>query len=429
MAKTSLSVKGTGKNPASIYLRFWESKSIDLEVRTGLYIVPKFWDRKAKRIRNVIDVPNRDDLNNTLILLQAKVISEYNTAFSTGVIIDKYWLLDVIAKYFNRPTGEVKLKNEPHRIYLADYAKWWIKEIAPTYKVKANKYMTPTAIGQYERAINNLNTFEKGKKIKFTEITDKILDSFSQHLTSVEGFTYETTKRILSRIKFFCERAEADNIAINKKYKERVFVQEAEVQYKHPYLSPAEISAIFKANLSHDKELDHARDNLIIGVWTGLRISDFLTRLSIENINGDFIRIKTKKTGHDVTIPLHPMVRSVLEKHNGLPPKMPEQHFNRRIKIVGQLAEIDNEIIGGVVKVDEKTKIKRKVVGLYKKHELITSHICRRSFATNHFGKVSNKIIMDVCGWKKEDMLMNYIQATNMESAIALQKHWENNLI
>jgi hypothetical protein len=45
--------------------------------------------------------------------------------------------------------------------------------------------------------------------------------------------------------------------------------------------------------------------------------------------------------------------------------------------------------------------------------------------ATNLLGKVENKVIMDVCGWTNEKQMLDYNKATNRESAIKLQTHWE----
>ena len=133
------------------------------------------------------------------------------------------------------------------------------------------------------------------------------------------------------------------------------------------------------------------------------------------------------KTKTLVNIPIHPQVEQILKKRNGnLPGKISEQKFNKKIKILAMLCGIDEEMVGGISIVDEKTKIKRKVIGVYKKHLLVTSHIARRSFCTNLFGKVPNKTIIDVCGWSSEDMLFKYNKTTNMESALVLKKHWEN---
>lgn len=425
MASTTILLKGT-KNPSPIYIRFTEGKRLDFVVKTGLSISPKFWDKKARKIRNVIDVPNRDEINSKLAKLQIAIIDRYNVDFINGVLIDGKWLERAVKNFFNRPVEEIR-KTPDHQIYLSDFAKWWLEEKAPKFKVKANKYMDVVTIRQYDQIIKNLIDYEAGRraKIRLSDTTSDVMDDISLFLTKKLNYTAITAKRKVGRIKFFCERAETEGLEVHKGYKSRIFVEEEDTDYKHPYLNPEEISQIFKLDLSHDKALDNARDNLIIGVWTGLRVSDFLDRLSMDNISGDFIHIKTKKTGHDVAIPLHPMVKSILKKHNGLPPKMPDQKFNARIKIVAQLANIDNEIMGGITTVEKKGEPPRKKVGMYKKYLLVTSHICRRSFATNHFMKVPNKVIMDLAGWKREEMLLNYIKATNMESAIAMKEHWE----
>ncbi len=202
--------------------------------------------------------------------------------------------------------------------------------------------------------------------------------------------------------------------------------QEEETEYKQPYLNEEEIKSIFNFDFSHDKTMDEVRDNFVIGLWSGLRISDFLTHLDVSNIEDGFIKIKTQKTKTKVAIPIHPQVAAILKKRNGkLPEKISTQNFNDKIKIIAKLCNIDEEMIGGVMKVDKKTKIKRKVIGVYKKWELVTSHICRRSFATNLFGKIPNKVLIDICGWANEEMLFNYNKQTKMESAMILKKHWE----
>lgn len=428
MASTTLLLKGSSE-PKSIYIRFTEGRTIDLKVGTGLHVHSEHWDSKNKRIRNLIVVPNRDEINSNLAKLQIGVIDQYNLDYCNGVSINSKWLKSFVKTFFNRPADEIKRGLPDHEVYLVDFCNYWLTEKAPKYKVKANKYMDEKTIGQYEQAINNLAKFVGKGKTKLTETTAEFMDNFSTFLTASEKYSFLTAKRKVGRIKFFIERAEGLGLAVHKGYKERVFVEEEKTDYKHPYLSPDEINAIYKKDLTHDKGLDIARDNLIIGVWTGLRVSDFLTRLDLKNIDGDFIHIKTKKTGHNVAIPIHPMVKSVIKKYNGLPPKIAEQTFNERIKLVGQLAEIDDEMVGAITTIAKKGDPPRKKVGVYKKYLLISSHIARRSFATNHFGKVSNKVIMDIAGWKQESMLLNYIKATNMESAIALQKYWETNNI
>ena len=56
-----------------------------------------------------------------------------------------------------------------------------------------------------------------------------------------------------------------------------------------------------------------------------------------------------------------------------------------------------------ITKKDCKKEINyRKKTGIYKKHELVSSHICRRSFATNLYGKIDTLTIMKITGHKTE---------------------------
>jgi integrase len=59
---------------------------------------------------------------------------------------------------------------------------------------------------------------------------------------------------------------------------------------------------------------------------------------------------------------------------------------------------------------------------MYKKHELITSHVGRKSFATNLYGKVSTPLIMSATGHKTEQTFLMYIGKTQSHLSIELGK-------
>ena len=66
---------------------------------------------------------------------------------------------------------------------------------------------------------------------------------------------------------------------------------------------------------------------------------------------------------------------------------------------------------------------KRK--GQYKKHELVSSHICRRSFATNHYGKLPTPVIMAVTGHQSSKQFMSYINKVPKDDAEILNSFWQ----
>ncbi|EHQ41482.1 tyrosine-type recombinase/integrase [Myroides odoratus] len=430
MATVKFLIRGNS-DPSILYIRFSHTREIDVFQKTQILINPAHWDSKKEQVKNILSVKNRNEINLKLSELKVFILTEFNNSYIQGEIIDKIWVKDKINEFFNRPASESNFKIKKEEIFFTSFASWWLKEIAPTYKISAKKYMTEITIKHYERTRDLFIEFEHNNQIKIADIDNKILDDFSQYLTKNKQFSTSTVERQISRAKFFCQRAEKMNLKVNKSYRETVYVEQEEIEYKEPYLDHNEINSIFNLKIK-DKNIDAIRDNFIIGLWTGLRVSDFLNQLLIDHIQGGFILIKTTKTKQKVAIPLHPQVESILKKWNGLPPKTYDQLFNEEIKNICETAKINNVIIGGKVEIkfDDKTgkNISRKNIGEYKKHELVTSHICRRSFATNHFGKVPNKIIMDVCGWKSERQMLEYIKQTNIESAMVLAEYWEKEI-
>lgn len=381
---------------------------------------PDYWDQKGQKIRNVSAVSNRNLINKNLSLLKLHLLDKYNEAYMEGEIIDREWLETAINTFFNRPTLDTKSRNSMRRIYLNDFAKWWLEEKSATWSTKSNSSMSKTDLAQYRLFLKYLTEFEKieRNKIKFKSLNNEIIVKFSRFLID-KNFRSQNVKRIIGRLKFFCFRAEEDNIKVNKNFRQRIFIPKDE-EVKEPFLNIDEIERIY--NYKFSDRLDNVRDNLIISVWTGLRVSDFLGRLKVANFIDGFIEITTQKTKTPVTIPIHPMVRDILIKRNGqLPRKISVIKYNLYVKEVCKLAGLTNIMRGYLFDKERK----HKVIGNYPKYKLISSHIGRRSFATNHFGKISNQVIMKVCGWSKEEMMLKYIKKSNREFALELQEYWE----
>ena len=77
----------------------------------------------------------------------------------------------------------------------------------------------------------------------------------------------------------------------------------------------------------------------------------------------------------------------------------------------------------------QNPKTHLKEVGTFEKWELIRSHTCRRSFATIHYNKLPNKLIMAVTGHGTEKILLNYIGETENEHIDDFLSVWENDKV
>jgi hypothetical protein len=91
---------------------------------------------------------------------------------------------------------------------------------------------------------------------------------------------------------------------------------------------------------------------------------------------------------------------------------------------------VDGEVQGtkaDVIKMkrgDRMVSATRKKHGRFAKWELVSSHIGRRSFATNHFGKIPTPIIMAATGHKSESSFLKYIGKGRAEMVSMLAEYW-----
>ena len=164
--------------------------------------------------------------------------------------------------------------------------------------------------------------------------------------------------------------------------------------------------------------LQNVVDLFTIGVYTGLRFSDF-SQLKEAQIEADnVIALHQKKTGRLVRIPLHPKVSEVLTER-GIPRPISGQKFNNYLREVAKYAGVNSK-----VEIKRIRGGKREIVNK-EKWELISSHTCRRTFATLLYKKgVNPKLIMMLTGHRQLNTFMNYIVVDNQDAIEAVRAVW-----
>ena len=165
--------------------------------------------------------------------------------------------------------------------------------------------------------------------------------------------------------------------------------------------------------------LNKTRDLFLIGCYTGLRFGDF-SKLDTKSIECNFINLKLTKTGSRVTIPIMKKLHPVLKKYPDIIPSISLTKFNIYIKHVAQLAGLTE---AQTVKDTKGNTHNESTSPLY---SLISSHCCRRSYATNMFkAGVPNMLIMSATGHKTETSFLKYIRANNDDKAKLLAETLE----
>lgn len=406
---------------SSIYMRFWDSKKYDQTVKTGLVVSFENWNNNKQEVRQKATAKQKDFINTKLRNLGTYTIEKYNVDYNTNEYIGKSWLKTAVNLFFNRAT-----ENELYKVYFIDWVSKFVDE-SPK-RLYRGKPLAKRTIQHYKTTLIKLIAFEKWAKtrLRHEDINLQFYRDFLHYCRSVEKLGDNTIGGFVTNFKMWCKNIEIEGFAINPQYKSSEFMS-ITAKAQDVYLLESEIDSIYNFDFSNDLRLDKARDLFIIGLRTGLRISDFM-RIKVTDIHKGYFEITTKKTDHSVVIPIHSQVKKIMTKYKGLPSKISDQKFNEYIKEVCKIVGLDKMVQGSkMVLVDEKKKQYRKVLGMYPKYELIKSHTCRRSFATNLY--MSNELkpltIMAITGHTTESQFLKYIKVTQKEHAEKLSRYYE----
>ena len=423
MATVNFFTKGKN-NPSTIYVRFVSGRKVDLKQSTSLNIDPHHWNKNKGAVRSVAKFKGKSQLEKDLYDLRGEILHRYRKDYSTGIIINAEWLNSVILNYFDQ---DKDLQTE----FLVDYAEYHLKNLPNKVLRNGQTGVKPTTYKKYEGNLRKLKAFEKHKRKRFliAEVNMNFHREFIDYLKTENYLNFNSIGKYLTMVKTICLDANSTKgIKVNDAILNGNFKTTKE-ETNFVTLSEEEIQAIFDKDFNGAPYLDNARNWLIIGVWIGARVSDLLN-LNKKNLKGEYLEYTAQKTGGKIIMPLHWQVQSTIEKLDGnLPRQITPQKFNDYIKEVCEAVGIDDKVKGSKRKYTgkkdrKKNKIWRKVPGTYKKHELVSTHICRRSFATNHYGKLPTPVIMSATGHKTEKMLLNYIGKAPKENADFLAEYW-----
>ncbi len=419
-------------DPTKIYVRF-KSNDFDSEAPTEILVSKKDWSVPRQKIKPTANTDTiRNSINAQLDELKAKVFSQYNIDNHEGKTINTKWLKDVIKSFHNQPTST----DDDKSIFLSSFADYFAENSKQRINPRTGNKLSKRTILDFQNSSEKIKNYEVnlGQKIKLTNVDLKFRIEFIEYLRNVHFLGENTIGGIIDNLKGFLREADALGYKVHSDFKSNKFKSPSS-KTKDIYFDDEEILLLKNHSFELDSFLDNARDWLIIGVWTGLRISDLLP-LTKKDVKNGFIDNTNFKTKIPVTIPIHPHVKEVLDKRNGnFPRKISDQNFNDYIKKVAEEVGLVETVEGSknVLIKDENgnpildengEKIYRKKFGNYPKWELTTSHICRRSFATNLYGKIDTLTIMKITGHQTEKQFLDYIKITPKLHAERLSNLW-----
>lgn len=399
------------KSPAVIYIRLRDGRTLDIKAKTNYHIDPANWNeveqRPLKKLLKVIDFAN---LDTDLGTLKNDLLKEYNN--SKGVkAVDALWLKDFV----NPPQVA-----EKHPDKLVDYIDTFIE-----FKRSDVKSSTITKCNVIKHLVQRYQKHTKSI-LYIRDIDAKFKMDFEKYCISV-GYAPNTTARNIRFIKTFCRHAKANGVETHHQLDS---IKAKYHKVENIYLTLEEIESIEKIESKDLTEgLENARDWLLISCNCGQRVSDFLRfdksmiryekdKTGVLKPLIEFTQVKTDKI---MTIPLHKKIMVILEKYNGdFPRKISDQRYNEHIKKVCKAAKIVELTHGAKFDHDLKKKVEKD----YEKCELVSSHIGRRSFATNNYGIIPTSFLMYITGHTTEAMFLTYVGKSSKDIAMELTSYF-----
>ena len=317
---------------------------------------------------------------------------------------------------FNNPNTISKRKDS---VLFLDYLGHFISNSA-TKRVQG--YGTVGLAKNTIRTYNSLHRvvkafeFAKSEILYISSIDKYTAESFTHFLKIDQQYSDNYCGQLLKLLKIVLRDAGKSGLEVHpySNYIES-FKQKSSDRILH-ILNPLEIKAL--------KELQHIPEDyadsykwLLIGLCIGQRVSDLL-KLSPNNLRkaptGLYIDIIQQKTRKSVTVGVvDPLVIEILE--NEFPRKVSQVVFNKQIKALCKMAGID-EVVSGF---KNNPRTRRKEIINAPKYEFVTSHIMRRSFASNYYGKIETPLLMNITGHSKESTFLTYIGTHQNKDALA----------
>jgi integrase len=346
------------------------------------------WKNKLQSTENNLD------LNKELLTFKDYLLSSLNKAITAHIRIDKELINELHSNYFNPPKNESK--ETPTLLnYIKDFKK---------------NYENASTVKKLGSVISRIKDYSPNVEVSCVDI--KWLNGYSTFMKSL-NYSPSSINKDIQLIKQILRHADNNDINITRNVFNSKSLKTSTITH---YLNENELELVFNFKTSN-KALENTRRLFLIGATTGLRVSDLMKIKTFNIVNG-MIELTTTKTSQNIIIPIDPRVQDFIAEVKPLAHPV----FNRNLKKLFNDIGF-NEITKGYV----KGKDNKRVLGMYPKYKLITSHSMRRTFATNLYGKLPTMVIMAITGHTTEKSFLTYIKKPQRDFAERLKEYYLEN--
>ncbi|WP_051605440.1 phage integrase SAM-like domain-containing protein [Sediminibacter sp. Hel_I_10] len=382
--------------------------------RSRIEVYKEFWldYKKGTKFKDASKLSIKHKIDSELHQATQYVLAEL--ADTSLTIVDKKWLKSTMNRFYSS-----KKENGTDSIPkgIVDYF---------DYYLKSREHDSESLKKKYNTIKRKLIKFNPDLQIK--DVGENFKNDFISW-SKAEQYSKNTTQRDIRFIKTVIKNARIKGLEVNNEFELLRYDQEKTAKI---YLNVDELENIKKVT-DLPEYLKNARDWLLISCFTGQRISDFMRfdKGMLRSENGiRLLEFTQKKTQTNVSIPVLKQVDEILEERAGnFPRKISDQRYNEYIKKVCKKAGIIEKTKGKLSKnlsENKDTTKMRSISGYYSKWKLITSHIGRRSFATNYYGKIPTSFLINITGHSTEKQFLEYISKGQKDLALDSYKYFQD---
>jgi len=241
---------------------------------------------------------------------------------------------------------------------------------------------TPSSCYKHNSLMHLLEQYNP--RLKYEDLTEDELQNILEYLRNTKGIRNTTLKKHLNFIKQFLSWSELKGYLSNhsyQKYKPKLKGANFELK-KVVYLTWEELMRIYYMEIENTS-LSQVRDVFCFCCFTGLRYSD-VYNLKRADIKEDKLDLVTVKDIDNIDIELNKYSRAILDKYKDMDikkgkalPVLSNQKYNDALKVLGQLAELNDELTEVWYMGSQR---KERTV---KKWEVLTTHVARKTFVVN----------------------------------------------
>ena len=452
MSKITFQYRST-KEIGNLSIRLIHGKEIDLRTSSKIQSKKKYWFKRTtkngktktihiqpKDISNLINgaIKHKEALKE----IESKIKEQFFIDYNKGKPIESKWLKKVVLKFSSildsrekiqdnallKEKKRKKKKEKKERIRKANLISSAIEKMFIKYATNESE------LKKYKVTLKVLQEFQQDHKqiFKIVNFGQDFANLFMNwgflEMKYQKSYINSQLGRIQSSIINSYDNDTKRIIKVSRTYRSFNGFKNVYKGKIVTILNYNELDLI-DDTIIEDIELQDAKKAILIGCETGLRYSDMnkLVDDNIKEVDGvKYWKFRMNKTDKIVKVVITKRIMYLIDKY-GLPvTNYPsnEVKLNKHVKQVCQLCNLNHKE-RGYKSISLKVKgeiVRRNVVDVYPKYELVTTRTLRRSFATNYAGKMDTNLIKTALGHATEAQTRAYINEEN-ETNIGLTKY------